>query len=179
MKCVSFTNVSIILPILCNMRLMMFGRKKYIQLSTCAWAQCHWGWDGSWNAKKTQITKPSDLIPAELINAGGRTIFSEIHKPINSIWNKEESPEDWMELFIVPVRKKDDKTDCSNYRVISLLPTMYKILSNVLLWRLTPHAEEIIGVHQCGFWCSRSTTDHTFCIYQIFEKKWEYNEAVL
>jgi hypothetical protein len=35
----------------------------------------------------------SDQIPAELIEAGGRTIRSEIHKLINSIWNKEELPE--------------------------------------------------------------------------------------
>jgi len=41
--------------------------------------------------------------------------------------------------------------DCSNYRGISLLPTTFKILSNILLSRLTPHAEEIIEDHQCGF----------------------------
>jgi hypothetical protein len=34
-----------------------------------------------------------DQIPAELNKAGGRTIRSEIHKLINSIWNKEEFPE--------------------------------------------------------------------------------------
>ena len=32
--------------------------------------------------------------------------------------------------------------------------------------------------HQCGFRRNRSTTDHMFCIRQILEKKWEYNEAV-
>jgi hypothetical protein len=53
-----------------------------------------------------------------------------------------------------------------------------KILSNILLSRLTPYAEEIIGEHQCGFRRNRSTTDHIFCIRQIFEKKWEYNVAV-
>jgi len=58
------------------------------------------------------------------------------------------------------------------------LPTTYKILCNILLSRLTPYAEEIIGDHQCGFQRSRSTTDHTFCIHQILEKKWEYNAAV-
>jgi len=63
-------------------------------------------------------------------------------------------------------------------RGISLLPTTYKILSNILLSRLTPYAEEIIGDHQCGFRCSRSTTDHIVCIRQILEKKWEYDEAV-
>jgi len=38
--------------------------------------------------------------------------------------------------------------------------------------------EEVIGGHQCGFRRNRSTTDHIFCIHQILEKKWEYNEAV-
>ena len=55
---------------------------------------------------------------------------------------------------------------------------MYKILSNILLSRLTPYAEEIIWDHQCGFLHNRSTTDHLFCIRQMLEKKWEYNEAV-
>ena len=34
----------------------------------------------------------TDQIPAELIEAGGRTIRSEIHKPVCSIWSKEELP---------------------------------------------------------------------------------------
>jgi hypothetical protein len=111
-----------------------------------------------------------DHIPAELIKAGGSKICSEIHKLINSIWNKEELPEQLKESVIVPVYK-GDKTDCSNYRGISLLSTTYKILSNILLSRLTPYAEEIIGDHQCGFRRNRSTTDHIFCIRQILGKK--------
>jgi hypothetical protein len=75
----------------------------------------------------------------------------EIHKLIISILNKEELPEEWKELIIEPVYKKGDKTDCSNYRGISLLPPTYKILFNILLSRLAPYAEEIIGDHQCGF----------------------------
>jgi len=47
-----------------------------------------------------------------------------------------------------------------------------------LLSRLTPYAKEIIGDHQCGFRRNRSTIDHIFCIRQILEKKWEYNEEV-
>jgi hypothetical protein len=92
-----------------------------------------------------------DQIPAELIKAGGSKICSEFHKLIISIWNKEELPDQCKESIVVPVYKKGDKTDCSNYRGISLLSTTYKILSNILLSRLTPYAEEIIGVHQCGF----------------------------
>jgi hypothetical protein len=73
-----------------------------------------------------------DQIPAELIKAGGRIIRSEILKLIISIWNKEELPEEWKESIIVPIYKKVVKTDCSNYQGISLLSTMYKILSNIL-----------------------------------------------
>jgi len=58
------------------------------------------------------------------------------------------------------------------------LPTTYKILSNILLSRLIPYAEEIWGDHQCGFRRNRSTTDNVFCIRQILEKKWEYSIAV-
>jgi len=92
-----------------------------------------------------------DQIPAELIKAGDRTIRWVIHKLIISIWNKEELPEEWKESIIVPVYKNGDKTDCNNYRGISLLPTTYKILSNILLSRLIPYAEEVIGDHQFGF----------------------------
>jgi len=87
-------------------------------------------------------------------------------------------PEEWKESIILSIYKKGDKTDCGNFLGISLLPTTYKILSNILLSRLTPYAEEIIGDHRCEFRRSRSTTDHVFCIRQILEKKWEYNEAV-
>ena len=50
-------------------------------------------------------------------------------------------------------------------RGISLLPTTYKILSDILLSRLTPYAEEIIGDHQRGFGRNRATNDR-----QILEK---------
>jgi len=56
-----------------------------------------------------------------LIKAEGRTIRYEIHKLIYSIWNKEELPEEWRMSIIVLINKKDDKTDCSNYRNIYLL----------------------------------------------------------
>jgi len=87
-----------------------------------------------------------DQIPAELIKAGGKTI----HELVISIWNKEELPEEWKEYIIVPLYKKGDKRDRSNYRGISLVPTTYKIVSNILPSKLTPYAEEIIGDHNCG-----------------------------
>jgi hypothetical protein len=119
-----------------------------------------------------------DQIPAELIQTGWETLHSEIHKLIKLIWNNEEVPHQWKKSVLVPVHKTGDKTDCSNYRGISLLSTSYKILSNILLARLTPYAEEIIGDHHCGFRRNRSTTDQIFYIWHILEKKWEYNDTV-
>jgi hypothetical protein len=57
----------------------------------------------------------NDEIPAELIQAGGEIFLSEIHKLINSVWNKEKLPDQWKESVILPVHKKGDKTDCNNY----------------------------------------------------------------
>jgi len=80
-------------------------------------------------------------------------------------------PEEWKESIIVPIYQKGDKTECSNYRGISLLPTTYKILSNILLSRLIPYAEEITGDHQCGFRRNKSITDRVFCIGPKLKKK--------
>jgi hypothetical protein len=98
------------------------------------------------------------------------SVCLEIHKLITSIWKKEKLSEEWKELIIVPIHKKGDKTGCNNYRGISLLPTTYKILSNILLSRLIPYAKEIIGDHKCGFRRNRSTIDHIYCIRQILKK---------
>jgi hypothetical protein len=67
----------------------------------------------------------SDQIPAELMQAGGETLWSEIHKLTNSIWNKEELPDQY-ESITVQIYNNGDKTDCSNYREILLLSTSTK-----------------------------------------------------
>jgi hypothetical protein len=74
----------------------------------------------------------SNKIPAELIQAGGEILHSKIHMIIYSIWNEKELPYRWAESIIVPIYKKGDKTDCGNYRGISLLSTSYRILSKSL-----------------------------------------------
>jgi hypothetical protein len=76
----------------------------------------------------------------------------EIHKLIQLIWNKEELLHQWEESIIVCIHKKGDKTDCSNYQVIALLSTLYKILSNILLCRLTLYANELLGITSMDFY---------------------------
>jgi hypothetical protein len=51
-------------------------------------------------------------------------------------------------------------------------------LPDILLARLIPYVIEVIGDHQCGFCQNRCTTNQIFYIWQILEKKWEYNGTV-
>ena len=86
-------------------------------------------------------------------------------------------PGAWKESIIVSIHKKGDKTDCNNYRGISLFPTTYKSLSNILLSRLIPYAEEIIRVINVD----SDAIGQLLIIHSVFVKylrKWENNEAV-
>jgi hypothetical protein len=127
------------------------------------------GSDSSPSEVETAISKlkkykslGSDQILAKLIQAGGGTLWSEIHKLVNFIWNKKELPDQWKGSIIVPIYKKGNKTDCSNHCGISLLSTLYKILFNILPSKLSPYVDEIIEDHKCEFQHNRSTTGHIF-----------------
>jgi hypothetical protein len=60
--------------------------------------------------KLKSILPGSDQILPELIQAGGKLLLSAIHKLINSIWNKEELPDQWKQSIILPIHKKGDET---------------------------------------------------------------------
>jgi hypothetical protein len=53
----------------------------------------------------------------------------------------------------------------------------YKILSNILLARLTPYVNEVTGGHQCGV-CHNKSTDQIFPHLADTRKKWKYNGMV-
>jgi hypothetical protein len=88
------------------MGLMMLGRLKYIQQSHWCLSPVPLRW--RWLLKSYKGTNHQQKVGQ----------FVDIHKLINSIWNKEELPEQWNESIFVPIYKKVDKTDCSNYRGI-------------------------------------------------------------
>jgi hypothetical protein len=112
-----------------------------------------------------------DQIPAALIQGGGEILCLEIHKLIKLIWNKE-LPHQWKGSIVVHIHKKGDKTDSSNYRGISLLSTSYKILSNILA-RLTPYADEIIGITNVDF----GVTDQQLIKFSTSGRYWRKNGA--
>jgi hypothetical protein len=62
----------------------------------------------------------SDQILAEIIQSGGKMLLPGNYIVINSIWNKEELPEQWEDSIIVPISRMY-KTGCNGYRGTSLL----------------------------------------------------------
>ncbi|KAJ4437353.1 hypothetical protein ANN_17494 [Periplaneta americana] len=116
-----------------------------------------------------------DLITAELIQKGGKRLWTYIYELILVIWNKEEIPDEWRTALICPIHKKGSKLDCNNFRGISLLNVTYKIFTNIISNYIKAYTDELLGEYQCGFRQGRSTTDHIFTIKQCLEKISEYN----
>ena len=67
-------------------------------------------------------------------------------------------------------KNKGDRSDCNNYRGISLLSTVGKAFARVVLNRLQQLADRVYPESQCGFRAKRSTIDMVFSIGQLQEK---------
>lgn len=77
--------------------------------------------------------------------------------------------------MITPIFKKGDKSDCKNYRGISLLSIPGKVFTKVLQRRMKSCVEGALAEEQAGFRPGRGTVDQIFTIRQITEKYTEYN----
>ena len=112
-----------------------------------------------------------DGIPAEVWKHGGDNLFSRLHQLITNAWELGSVPQAWKDASIVTIYKKGDRTDCGNYRGISLLSIAGKIFARILLNRLSTHiTPEVVPETQCGFRGNRSTVDMIFCLRQLQEK---------
>ena len=122
--------------------------------------------------KQMKCNKASggDGIPAEVYKHGGTALVRHLHRLFLKIWKHEEVPQELKDASIVTIFKKGSRTECGNYRGISLLSVAGKILAKVLLNRLQPLSESIIPETQCGFRPGRGTTDMIFSARQVQEK---------
>ena len=122
--------------------------------------------------KQVKCNKASggDGIPAEVYTHGGTTLVHHLHRLFLEIWDNEEVPQELKDASIVIIFTKGSRTECGNYRGISLLSVAGKILATVLLNRLQPLSESIIPETQCGFRPGRGTTDMIFSSRQVQEK---------
>ena len=91
---------------------------------------------------------------------------------------KEWYNEEWKETLIVTIHKRGDRDGCENYRGIALGNAAYKILSNIILGKIKPYIEKIMGGYQNGFRDGRAVIDNIFALKIINKKIWAYNQSV-
>ena len=116
-----------------------------------------------------------DELPAELLKLGLSACFHKIllafHDIIVAVWMTGEVPQEWKDATIKVVRKKKDRTECSNYRGLSLVAHAGKVLLKIVANRLGDFCEEDgnLPEEQCGFRPQRSTTDMMFVVRRLQE----------
>lgn len=66
-------------------------------------------------------------------------------------------PESWKVAHVIPIHKDDDKTQCQNYRPISILSCFSKIFESIIYDVIYPHVQPLISIKQHGFVKKKST----------------------
>ena len=94
----------------------------------------------------------------------------------NRIWRTGEWPTPWTQSLIITLPKKGTLQLCQNYRTISLISHLSKVMLKVILNRLKPQAEEIIAEEQAGFRAGRSTTEQIFNLRILCEKYLQHQQ---
>lgn len=114
----------------------------------------------------------SDGIPPEVVKAAKESsLLSHLHELLLQCWEEGTVPQDMRDARIVTLYKnKGDRSDCNNYRGISLLSIVGKAFAKVVLKRLQVLADRVYPESQCGFRAKRSTIDMVFSLRQLQEK---------
>ena len=99
-------------------------------------------------------------------------LSNRLHRWIIKVWEEGHVPQAWKDANIVTIYKKGDRTECGNYRGISLLSAADTSFARILLNRLSSHKT------QCGFRSNRSTVDMSFCLRQLQEKCIEQDRSL-
>ena len=104
------------------------------------------------------------------MGGGGDAVLCKLQNLFTNCWQKGTLPRD------AGIQKQGEKSDCSNYRGITLLSIAGKIWARVSLNRLIlTIVQENTPESQCGFRSDRGTVDMNFVLRQIQEKYREQN----
>ena len=101
-----------------------------------------------------------DKINAKLVKDSAEVICPTLTKIFNRSLQQGIFPEDLKNAFVSPIYKNGDKSDCSNYRPISILSTIAKVLEKTVYNQLISYLNEnnILSNSQFGFRKQHSTT---------------------
>ena len=121
------------------------------------------------NTRLGKSPGPDGILPEILVNVGHR-LRAFLLVLFNICWVTEIIPLDWMDANIAILLKKGDRSHCSNYRGISLLSAVGKVLADVILQSIHLLVEFMYPQSQSGYRNGRSTIDGIFTLRQLMEK---------
>lgn len=127
---------------------------------------------------KSEKSPGSDGLCNEVLKIGAPILIHYLLHLFNMVLETETVPEQWCTSDIILLYKKGNPLDIGNYRPISLLASIYKLFSSLLLERLSQDIDQQQPREQAGFRSGFSTTDHIHTLEQIIEKYREFNRPL-
>ena len=101
-----------------------------------------------------------------------------LHSVCQQIWKTQQWPQDWKRSVFIPIPKKGNAEECSNYCTVALISHTSKVMLKILQARLQQYVNrELPDVHT-GFTKGRGTRDQIANICWIIEKAKEFQKNI-
>ena len=94
------------------------------------------------------------------------------------IWKTQQGPQDWKRSVFIPVHKKENAKECSNYRKIALISHPSKVMLKIIQARLQQYVNCELPDVQAGFRKGRGTGDQIANIRWIIENTREFQKNI-
>ena len=106
-----------------------------------------------WALESITTNKASrgDGIPVELFQILKDDAVKVLHSTCQQIWKTQQWPQDWKRSLFIPIPKKGNAKECSNYCTIALVSHTSKVMLKILQARLQQHMNHEIPDIQVGF----------------------------
>ena len=129
-------------------------------------------WEVKWALESITTNKASggDGIPVELFQILKDDAVKVLHSIRQQIWKTQQWPQDWKKSVFIPIPKKGNAKECSNYRTIALISHASKVMFKILQARLQQYVNYELPDVQASFRKGRGTRDHIANIGWIIEK---------
>jgi len=126
-----------------------------------------------WTLGSISMDKASggDGIPVELFQILKDDAVKVLHSICLQIWKTQQWPQDWKRSIFIPIPKKGNVKECSNYHTIALISYASKVMLKILQARLQQYMNRELPDVQAGFRKSRGTRDQIANIRWIIEKQ--------
>ena len=118
----------------------------------------------------TNKVSGGDGIPVELFQILKDNVVKVLHSVCQQIWKSQQLPQDWKRSVFIPVPKKGNAKECSNYYTVALISHASKVMLKILQARLQQSVNRELPDVQAGFRKGRGTRDQIANIRWIIEK---------